>query len=479
MLYFKYLVSGFLSLTICLATSLAADAQGECLPAHFLTGGPSDHPYWVSDIVFTGTAEKVIFDQDRKLVRFKIDRLYRGTAGESVEVYSLLSVTEKEQYFVYAKNGSDGRLNILNDGPCGTPPIVLAKAGDELDYAEEVASGKSGTRISGVIYEDHWELGSRRRNVPIPDVEVTVRSKRNKFTTRTDANGKYIFKDIPVGQYHVTAHFPTGLRERSRPVSWKATPYKMSEGVIVIGEYFASDMFAIQPPAKPKRFYRHTASLDLVGTSLSSISGKFIGSDGNTPPQQAVLLIRVGDTGNALSDGEVARVWAGGGSGELHFEDVPEGKYLLVINPNNCHDQRAPQYGRTFYPGVPDEGTATIIAVGKDQRLNIGTFTLLPPLKERWFSGVAMSADGSPIDDATVVLFNKTRSKSPDNCSGMVDEVKTGSDGHFRLKGYESYGYSIRAFGPGEPSTRRYSKIFEISPMGKTENTELTVMVIE
>ena len=69
------------------------------------------------------------------------------------------------------------------------------------------AAGQSGGSVTGYIARiepSHWELGVPFENV---SVILTFESDQNvRFTTTTNADGKYRFENIPVGNYRLSVH---------------------------------------------------------------------------------------------------------------------------------------------------------------------------------------------------------------------------------------------------------------------------------
>jgi hypothetical protein len=453
------------------------------------TIGYQDSPYWRANFVFTGVVEK--FTADNKIippnemtvtdsyqpvfnsVRFAVEKNYRGAAGKFVEITSSFNFKEGEKYFVYAVTGKDGKVYQLDNGECGKPPILLEDAKDDLEYAEEIAGGKLGTQISGFVYEVSQRLGTPRQKIPLAGIEVTIKGERNSLTTRTDEKGKYIFKNIPPGEYKITASTPKDLHEK--PLNDLYLSYRgVKPHTVLIGESTV-DGFRLGSNEKPEKYYRHWDSYSFVFTSLSSIAGKAVDSDGKVPPQQYVWLIPKFN-GKIDLDDNLRQVWTNPENGEFFFEDLPKGEYVIVVNRNNCHSNNHPEYARNFFPGVSDLVNAEIITVSENQNITLKDFRLSPPLKERWFSGTVLAADKSPLVNATVFLMNSNQ-KDLNECFFVNIETKTDEFGRFQLKGYEGYEYQIRASIPSfkQSSSELFSKTIELKTKDSVENIELIV----
>ena len=361
----------------------------------------------------------------------------------------------------------------MDNGECGTPPILLKDAKDDLQYAEEIADGKLGTQISGFVFEDFQRLVTQRQNVPLADIEIAIKSEKDFFTTRTDEKGKYIFKNVPPGEYKISAAAPKYLREKPFG-DFYFEMRGLKPSTVLIGETTAGG-FRFNPNGKPKHYYRHWDSYDFAFTSLSSIAGKAVDADGKVPPQQYVWLIPKFN-GKIDLDDYIQYVWTNPADGTFVFTDIPTGEYVIAVNRKNCHSNNHPEYSRNFYPDAAALSDAELIAVGENQNIKTKDFRLSPQLKERWFSGVVLAADRSPLANATVFLTN-TNQKNPNECFSVNIETKTDELGRFNIKGYENYEYKIRAYIQPDVQSlpRLFSKSLEIPTKDNAENIELIV----
>lgn len=411
-----------------------------------------------AEAIFIGRAESIVTENGEMRVGFSIEKAIRGVENlPSVEVRTTANpgrcgypFQEGERYFVYARRRADGKLT---DGLC-SPTVLLADAESDLAYLREIEAGKSGTRLFGYVSESRWESSkTARTRVPLSGIEITIKGRKNKFRTRTDESGFYLFRDIPSDTYHVKADLPDALRE-----------------FVHTGDL--EDRYAIVNAE-----YSRCAEASFTASSLSSIRLNVFDRDGRQPPQKYLWLLPLDENDKAVLDSPVAYIWTHIAGGEAFFNLVPPGRYKLAVNRYDCHENYAPQYGRSFYPGVADESKAGIIEVGRNQQLKPGDFRLLPPLKERWISGTVLSADKLPVADAFVFLRNADQT-NPNECFNRVGETKTDRAGRFSMRGYEGYRYQIRASGevknPGA-TERLSSKSVDIPLKGEAQNIELIV----
>lgn len=458
-------------------------AQIHCLP----NVRYQDLSYWRANSVFIGLVEKVSSVNDSAAkedqittdsiknlqiytVKFEVEKTFRGTLEKTVEFTTNAHFVEGRRYFVYAVRGKDEKLYKLDDGFCGTPPILLEDAGENIEYAEEIAEGKSGTRIYGQVRQDKQDdFKTPRRSVPLAEIEVTIKNEKNTFTTKTDAAGNYIFKNIPAGAYEITSSIPEGMRRQKAGSSGRFGGSKR----VFLGECFAPDqLFAVNSKEQPKTFYFHSDSYNLSFTNLSSIEGKIVDNSGKHPPQMYVWLLPVDENGEFQPDGSIRSVWSNSSDGKFVFDEIPKGKYLIAVNRFNCHSDIHPEYGRNIFPDVSAKTDA--IKVGENQSVKLKEFKLLPRLKERQFSGTVLSADKSPAANAIVFVFNKEQA-NPNECFSARITVKTDKFGRFKVKGFQGYEYQIRAYIElnGQNSKRLYSEIIELPTNGSVKDVKL------
>jgi len=402
--------------------------------------------FWNADVVFIGTVEKISLEKagtgdkayySRMVASFSVEKAIRGVNEKTVEVETSPSSAicgypfmEGERYFVYLKRGTDGKFTAHL---CG-PTVLLKNAQPDLEYLEAVEAGEKGGRVFGNVsrlvqasFKDralHTGLGGI--NVRLNSVEVKDNTKKDKpkyvkrkFETKTGDDGFYLFMEIPEGNYTIEADLSPNLRPLYRP--------------------------GIEPP-----FYVRFDSdrircgrANFLVTSLAPLEGRVIKQDGSVP-QQYMWLIPIDENGKARLDSYTPFTWIIGKEGRYYFDTVAPGKYLLAVNPKNCHTREAPQYGRTFYPGVTDESDAKAVTVTENVRTKVPDFKLSPPLNERVLSGVVLSTDNNPVSGVRVIM--KTGGKTGCTNVDAQKEFVTDASGRFELKGFEGYEYMLRAY---------------------------------
>lgn len=408
--------------------------------------------YWGIENIFIGLAEKVEIDNKigSMKVTFSVEKSIRGTNEKTVEIFTSSDTgtcgypfKQGERYFVYGRKNTDGKFH---ESLCG-PTTLLKDAEDDLEYVKDIEAGKPGTRIFGSVYDDkQTTLKDKRTFEPLPEIEITIKSKQNEYKTLTDEKGNYLFRDVPKDQYQVFAKLPKGYRELFVRAD--------------LTEHFAGGCSGSN--------FRVTRQGSIRG-KFATFPSKEIQNPWNSEPQPKVALIPLDENNKPIANSYFEEKWAYRDKFEYFFDIVPAGNYLLAINPRNCP---YPNNGvpTMFYPGVANQSEAKAITVKEGEQLILKDFRSLPMLKERWFSGVVLNVDKTPAPNAVVRLLDGNMN----TCNNFHLEVKTDEFGRFRLRGFENYEYNIYANTERKQGQKQiYANPFVISKDGVTDNIQL------
>ncbi len=177
--------------------------------------------YWRSPSVFIGKVERININQGNRLkkVTFSVEEQYRGKFKNKIDIYTAASggacgypFKLGERYFVYGRKAEDGKLK---ERLCG-PTVLLKNASDDLNYANEAASGKFKASLFGKVYKTN-KVDKKRPTEVMSDVEVTFRSESGvKYKTKTDKQGFYKFSKLPDGIYYGSIKPPNGYIEETK-----------------------------------------------------------------------------------------------------------------------------------------------------------------------------------------------------------------------------------------------------------------------
>jgi hypothetical protein len=234
------------------------------------------------------------------------------------------------QYVVFTRKKDDGRFfaTICN----GTKPASAAQA--LIPQLRAIRDGRRVASVFGIL---------RRVNPPLlapPDapedalanVAVKLRSRDDRFSTSTGADGVFSIYDVHAGEYQFSADLP---------------------GNMDLGEK-AQEPFTIPNGA----CYEY----DVSAVPTGRIRGSVIGPDGKPLHLASVELYRAGQYQNLRSG-----LWRSqGANGFFDFSNVGPGEYILVFNRGNRTNYPFP---RSFYPGVTDPTQAEPIKLEDGQQL--------------------------------------------------------------------------------------------------------------
>jgi len=142
-----------------------------------------------------------------------IDTLLKGNVAGEVEVtfdsgcWGIIEVGK--QYVFNVQQKTEGLYSDHWSEAFGVAP-----KDDEAQYIEMLRSLIRGERQPNVFGRlRHLGPGYYPQNgPPIPNVTVVAENDERKFETRTDADGRYQFRDLPDGEYRVYPLLPESLR---------------------------------------------------------------------------------------------------------------------------------------------------------------------------------------------------------------------------------------------------------------------------
>jgi hypothetical protein len=454
----RKLVIGTLSVVVMLLAASFAEACSCEGRQQGVKGVQTCGYYGVSEDIFIGLAETV--EIDRKAgslkVTFAVEKPIRGTIEKKVEVFTSADegscgypFKQGERYFVYGRKGKNGKYR---ESLCG-PTTLLKDAEDDLEYVKAIEDGELGTRIFGRVFEDKQPtLKDKRTAEPLAGIEITIVAGQNRYRTFTDEKGGYLFKNVPDDRYQVFAKLPRGYREL----------------------YTRADPTNHYTTGCSSNYFRVTKQGSLRG-KVVNFPSKEIQNPWNRDvvQQPKVTLIPLDDGGKPIQNVYHEEKWAYRDKFEYFFDAVPAGNYLVAINPNNCP---YPNNGipSMYYPGVASQAEAKIVTVREGEHLTLGDFRSLPMLKERWFSGVVLNDDLTPAVNARVQIMDASFGNG--KCSNGNLETKSDEFGRFRLKGFESYEFSIAAYSEKKDNQKqKYTKRQTFSNDAKVDSLRLVL----
>ncbi len=388
-----------------------------------------------SDTVFLGTVTQItevpttkaqVADQSATATpilryQFRIDEHFGGSDSDAIEIYSggddgdcAFRFKQGEQYVVFAQRESQGRLFATQCN--GTRPASQAIA--LLPQLRAIRDGEHVASVFGVLRRaDPPTLAlPNDPDEPLVDVPITLRSRYDRFTTTTGANGVFSIYDVHAGEYKITAALP--------------------EGTVLTHRGTVSGLASFKIPAGAC----YEFNVDALPTG--QIEGTVVGPDGKPLPLASLELYRVGTYKPDRSG-----LWTFQGSmGSFLFDHIGPGKYIIVYNRANRIDPNAP-FPRTFYPGTTDVADAKPIDITKDGQVVKVRFKLGDEYPSRVLRVHLEWKDGKP-PGSVFVMAKANRGDNP--AANLV------ADGVYEFTLLKSARYTISAWEELDPAAARF-----------------------
>lgn len=328
-------------------------------------------------------------------------KMWQGTGGGDCSF-----VFEKgERYLIYADYDAETRQ--FHTNTC-TRSSRLAHASDDLDYLLGLPASDKGTRLSGSVVRYDYEDG-----VTSPPPEGVGGAKviaegagGRRFEAVTNAEGFYKMVDLPPGRYKVRAEVPAHLRlAKDKPET-------------------------IEVPRTG------CAAADFLARTDGRIAGLLLDAEGRPAPQTDVDLVPF-ELADKVGDRRIGRYRTTDKDGRFEFTDLRPGRYLLGVNIRSEPDGDIP-YRRTYFPGVPAAAGATVIELGRGEKLGGYELRLPPRLPLRTVTGVFLWPDGRPVTKA-LLMFKDTADIAAGRTLGFADVDGRGRFSYKLLEGTEAW----------------------------------------
>lgn len=314
---------------------------------------------------------------------------------------------------------------------CGRSQSINDYQSDDLKYLNNIDKVKGKTRISGTY--NCWWTGCPKS---FANLKVKIIGKNKVFLTKTDEHGIYEIYDLPPGKYFLEPEPPKG--------------WKINQSMLKLSPAFKNldYLFYVEKPDFSKRVpinledKKHTG-IDFFFDINTAIRGKVLSPQGK--PMSGVCI-------RAVSIEHKEGEYRGQSDctdkrGIFLIQEVPQGKYILVVNPDGKLSGSQP-FGRLFYPNGIEHNQAKVISVEAGQYLN--NFVIHIPKLEKvvTIQGRWEYSDGTPvanrlvefeIDDKNEKVNEKERAQTDKN--GVFSfQVLKGYKGHLYGKIYSYIG---------------------------------------
>jgi len=419
-------------ISLSIATALIALSISDVKACTCDIVGPPCEEYWQSQAVFAGKViKKSTFyveegegDSRHKyqqvLVRFSIEQVFKGVAGDEVEIVTGLGggdcgyhFKDGERYVVYAiRSGRD--KSRLYSGICNR--IKLVDEAEE-DFAYFRAISEAGT--VGLVYGRVKKLTSplsfesKYQETYLDNIKVTIEGNGRKFETTTNKDGYYQVSGLAPGQYNINAGISDSKNSHSQ-----ATVEIVDRGCAA------------------RDFYLYVNG---------QIGGRVFNDNDNPLPNIRVDIIFANDAQDLSPKGKWGYTDK---DGRYNIDGLPPGDYYLGLGLVGAIRYLCP-FPRILMPDFSDAKKPKVVSLEEGQKIEDQNFSLPSFTPDLEFEVEVVWPDGSPVEAAVVMLHGDISVAQVE-----VQREGNGKQGQFRVKAFKACSYLVTAFTyghPGEP----------------------------
>jgi hypothetical protein len=384
----------FLAAFVCSAlfggTSLIA-----CSCAHFTNPGPCGNLAGApakGSITFTGTVISAehggVLERGADDVsplayyHFHVDELIAGLGEVSkVDIVSTRGGGDCSahfrpgvQYLIYAYQ--------LQDGTWSTSICSGNRLASEAAlFLQQLRAQRKGDKVAslyGVLHQADEPYESVRRPEPerrLASIRIRLKDGERSLESITDAEGRFMFYDVPGGSYLIDADLPTGL-ELAQTILRDPPP------PVVVGE-------------------RACIEHEVIALPKARITGHVIDDSGKPADLAHVALYREELYGKQMKYAAWSDLQQG--SEPFVFDHVAPGSYILVFNEKDVRNPDAP-FDRTFYGDVHEVAEARRLVVSEADGVVVADIHVRGGTETRKIRVNIVGEDGQPYEKAYLSL---------------------------------------------------------------------------
>lgn len=420
---------------LCAGKSYACSCAGTAMPCE---------SYWTASAVFVGTVSYSTtaskpggHDEGRRVFRFTIEKAFRGVEGSEVEVSTGLGGGDcgypfqlGARYLVYAHADDAKRLGT---SICSRTRPADAAA-DDLEYFQALSNAEPGGRIFGRVRLQHLSEIHGNASTPVEGVKLLLAGPGGQYEAITDDKGNYSVSGVRPGSYQVKVNLPEG------------TSVHQSEQQVKVAEKGCAEAsFWIQPDTR--------------------VTGRVLDSQGLPAADVLMELVPVESDQNSFPSYVKSNH-----EGRYEMKLVPPGRYLLGVRVTGSGGSTYVPYPQTYYPGVREQSSATVISLTEGQHFRAHDLILPPRFVDKQLNGIVLDASGQPVQGATVWL-KEIQYKNSD----MPYRRETDDQGRFSFPAYEGIKYRLNAYLDGKNGVRRQSEPLELVVSPSPETVKLVL----
>ncbi len=296
----------------------------------------------------------------------------------------------------------------------------LQSTQDELEMIRAFLKGKPETRIYGNVREFVYEFDGRASSKfvgSMSGITVIAEGLKGRFESKTDDNGKFSIKNLPVGKYTLKFLLPS---THTTLWSWERLTFPIE----------------LKSKEESLEINLDTQIQATIGGTVFDSRGEPVGSD------LQLSLIPIESANKPISETQSRSEYTAK-NGRYVFDGVKPGKYVLGINIAEAPARNTP-YPKTYFPAGEDVLKAKVIEITVRQKLEKFDFRLPKELERFIVEGVVFSADGKAIVGADINIYD---SETPNEMVfGFSNDIKTDAQGRFRITGFKNRRYLLHAY---------------------------------
>jgi carboxypeptidase family protein len=419
-------------ISLSIATALLALSISEVKACTCKIAGPPCEEYSQSQAVFAGKVIKksMLYVEEGEgdsrhkyqqvLVRFSIEQVFKGVAGDEVEIVTGMGggdcgyhFKDGERYVVYANRSGQDKSRLYS-GICNRIKLV-AEADEDFAYFRAIPEAGTGSLVYGRVKKLTMALGfdNRYQETYLDNIKVTIEGNGRKFETTTNKDGYYQVSGLAPGRYNVNAGISDGQNSQSQ------------SRVDIVDRGCAARDFSLYVNGQ--------------------IGGRVFNENDNPLPNIRVDIISAKDAQDISPKGKWGYTDK---DGHYKIDWLPPGDYYLGVGLVGANSNLCP-YPRTLLSDFGDAKKPKVVSLEEGQKIedqNISVPSFTPDVE---FEVEVVWPDGSPVEAAVVAVHS-------DGSIAQVEVQKdpNGKKGHYLVKAFKACSYLVTGFTyghPGEP----------------------------
>ena len=382
--------------------------------------GPSDPCVAVTaaDVVFVGRVTEIVPgryeppDTRAAIARFDVAEVLLGNLPQVVALRDgggascFFGFRAGHDYLVYAKY----RDGVLEAGLCSRTG-ELADRSHEVEVLRERRRGAPVPRLVGRIVEGRQRVDGTLGGEALPLAGVTVTAQQGASVRRTvtNADGRFVFMELPAGDHKVTADLPRMYDQ-----------VYGQNGTVRLGCYGYVGVFAYRVPLR----------------------GTLVTGDGRPETMPVTIHAFAIDKSQRTPLKERSTLTYLNRGGTWSFDRLPPGEYLIAVGIHGSKRWDAVRMP-FWYPAAARPEDAQVVQIGETGVVHL-ELRHPPPPREVIFSGVIVDQSGNPVGGGA---FLRDLDAGHDVANGGADR-----QGRFQMRGWEGRRYAITAYNCQAPA---------------------------